>query len=254
MRLNNKVAVITGAGSGFGRASAMLFAKEGAKVVVADINDNGGEETVSMIKAEGGEAIFKHTDVSNADEVKQLIETTTNTFSKLDILFNNAGIAHRPAPIHVLEEAIWDKVYSINVKGIFLGAKYAVPEMRKGGGGVIINTSSASAIAIRTHLAAYVSSKGAVIALTKALALELARYKIRVNCLTPVAAETPMLPMFFPEDVNLEDARKQAISSVPLGRLVQPEDVAHAALFLASDEASMVSGVTLGVDGARGLH
>ncbi|MFC1954096.1 glucose 1-dehydrogenase [Chloroflexota bacterium] len=254
MRLNNKVAVITGAGSGFGRASAMLFAKEGAMVVVADINDNGGEETVSMIKTEGGEAIFKHTDVSNADEVKQLIETTTNTFGKLDILFNNAGIAHRPAPVHALEEAIWDEVYNINVKGVFLGAKYAVPEMRKGGGGVIINTSSASAIAIRTHLAAYVSSKGAVIALTKALALELARYKIRVNCLTPVAAETPMLPMFFPESVNLEDARKQATSSVPLGRLVQPEDVAHAALFLASDEASMVSGVTLGVDGARGLH
>ena len=126
--------------------------------------------------------------------------------------------------------------------------------MRKGGGGVILNTSSVAAIAIRSHLAAYVSSKGAVIALTKALAFELARYKIRVNCLAPVAADTPMLPEFFPENMDIEDARKQTLSGVPMGRLVKPEEVAQAALFLASDEASMVSGVTLGVDGARGLH
>ena len=254
MRLANKVAVITGAGSGMGRASAILFAKEGAKVVVADINDSGGEETVSMIKSGGGEAIFVHTDVSRADEVKQLIKKTIDTFGKLDILFNNAGVPQKPTSIYALEEADWDKIYGVNVKGIFLGAKYAVPEMRKRGGGVIINTASVAAIAIRTHQAAYVSSKGAAIALTKTLALELARYNIRVNCITPAGADTPMLNAFMPEGMDLEKARKGVIEGIPLGRLVQPEDVAHAALFLASDEASMVSGVTLGVDGARGLH
>jgi 3-oxoacyl-[acyl-carrier protein] reductase len=254
MKLANKVAVITGAGSGMGRASGILFAKEGAKVVIADINDNSGKETVNMIKAGGGEAIFVHTDVSKADEVRQLIKTTVDTFGKLDILFNNAGVPQKATAVHALEEAEWDRIFSINTKGIFLGAKYAVPEMRKQGGGSIINTSSVAAIAIRTHQAAYTSSKGAVITLTKALALELARYKIRVNCITPASADTPMLPSFLPEGVNFESAKKGIIEGIPLGRLAQPEDIAHAALFLASDDASMISGVTLGVDGARGLH
>ena len=254
MRLANKVAIITGASSGMGRASAVLVAKEGAKVVVADINDTGGEETVSLIKTGGGEAIFVHTDVAKADEVAQLIKTTVDTFSRIDILFNNAGIPQRPTPVHVLTEEDWDKIYSVNAKGIFLGVKYAVPEMRKGGGGVIINTSSVAAIAIRTHQAAYASSKGAVITLTKGLALELARYNIRVNCLTPAAAETAMLPGLLPEGADLEKARQEIASGIPLGRLAQPEDVAQAALFLASDKAAMISGVTLGVDGARGLH
>jgi len=254
MRLSEKVAVVTGASSGIGRASAILFAKEGAKVVVADINDEGGEETVSRIKGAGSDAIFVHTDVSRADEIRQLVKTTVDTFGRLDVLFNNAGIPQRPTPIHAIEEADWDRIYSINAKGVFLGTKYAVPEMRKAGGGAIINTASVAAIAIRTNQAAYASSKGAVIVLTKALALELARYNIRVNCIAPVAAETPMLAGFLPEGADLENARTEIIKGVPLGRLAQAEDVAYAALFLASDEASMISGVTLGVDGARGLH
>ena len=135
--------------------------------MVADINDSGGEETVSVVKAQGGEAIFVHTDVSKAEEVKQLIETTVNTFGKLDILFNNAGIPQRPTPVHALEEAEWDRIYNINAKGVFLCTKYAVPEMRKAGGGIIINTSSVAAVAIRTHQAAYASSKGAVITLPR---------------------------------------------------------------------------------------
>jgi 3-oxoacyl-[acyl-carrier protein] reductase len=255
MRLAEKVAVITGAASGFGRASAVLFAKEGARVVVADINDDGGQETVSMVKDKGGDATFIHTDVSKAVEIQNLIDKAVNTYNKIDILFNNAGIPQNvPVSIYKLEEAEWDKVYDTNVKSIYLSTKYAVPYMRKQGSGAIINTASASAIAIRTHMAAYVSSKGAVITLTKALALELARYKIRVNCLAPVAAETPMLPFFLPEGANLEEGRKGIISTIPLGRIAEPEDVAYSALFLASDEASMVSGVTLSVDGARGLH
>lgn len=254
MRLNNKVAVITGAGSGIGRASAVLFAREGAKVAVADINDAGGEETANLIKRESGEAIFIHTDVSRADDVRHLIESTVDTFGKLDILFNNAGLPQKGVAVYNIEEADWDRIYSVNVKGAFLGAKYAVPEMRKGGGGAIINTASAAAIAIRTHAAAYISSKGAVITLTKTLALELARHKIRVNCITPGPADTPLMLGMFPAGTDPEKARESFASGVPLGRLIQPEDVAYAALFLASDEASMVSGVTLGVDGARGLH
>ncbi|MFH1032166.1 MAG: SDR family oxidoreductase [Chloroflexota bacterium] len=255
MRLANKIAVITGAASGFGRASSVLFAQKGAKIVVADVNDAGGQETVNMIKGQGSEAIFVHTDVSKAEDVQRLIKTAVTTFGRIDILFNNAGIPQKkPVSIYALEETEWDRLFAVNVKSVYLGAKYAAPEMRKQGGGVIINTASASAIAIRTHLAAYVSSKGAVITLTKALALELARYKIRVNCPAPVAAETPMLPSFMPEGISLEEARKQTAAGVPMGRLAQPEDIAYAALFLASDESSLVSGVTLSVDGARGLH
>lgn len=254
MRLANKVAAITGAGSGIGRASAVLFAREGARVAVADINDKGGEETVDTIIAGGGEAIFVHTDVTSSNEVQQFIGKTVDTFGKLDVLFNNAGIPQRPTSVQAMDEAEWDRIYSINAKGVFLGAKYAVPEMRKVGGGSIINTASVAAFAIRTHQAAYASSKGAVVVLTKALALELARYNIRVNCLAPVATETPMLSGFFPQGVDMEKAQKELITGIPLGRLIKPQDVALAALFLASDEASMVSGVTLGVDGARGLH
>lgn len=255
MRLANKIAVITGAASGFGRASSVLFAQEGAKVVVADVNDAGGQETVNVIKGKGSEAIFVHTDVSKSEDIQRLIKSAVYTFGRIDILFNNAGIPQKkPVSIYALEEAEWDRLFAVNVKSVYLGAKYVAPEMRKQGGGVIINTASASAIAIRTHLAAYVSSKGAVITLTKALALELARYKIRVNCLAPVAADTPMLPSFMPEGMNLEEGRKQTAAGVPMGRLAKPEDIAYAALFLASDESSLVSGVTLSVDGARGLH
>ena len=253
MRLANEVAIITGAASGIGRASAMLFAKEGAKVVAADINDIGGEETVSMIKANGGEAIFVHTDVSKAADVERLVKTTVDTFAKLDILFNNAGRPQRPISTRVMTEEEWDRIYAVNVKSIFFGAKYAVPEMRKGGGGVIINTASIAAVRPRLLLAAYTSSKGAAIVLTKALALELARYNIRVNAINPVAVETAMLPLFGSEGMSTEEVKKNVIPTIPLGRVIQPEDVAYAALYLASDESSMVTGTTLDVDGGRGV-
>jgi len=223
-----------------------LFAKEGAKLVVADINDTGGEETVATIKAEGGEVVFVHTDVSIASEVEHLVKVTRDKFGKIDILFNNAGIRQMQSAVEELDESVWDRTFAINVKGIFLGAKYVVPEMKKAGGGVIINTSSTAAIRYAMGISAYSSSKGAVITLTKALAMELAPDNIRVNCISPGFTETPML------EVVLGERGKSIVNTIPLGRLVKPEDIAYAALYLASDESSMLTGTNIIVDGGRG--
>jgi len=257
MKLANKIALITGAGSGFGRASAVLFAQEGAKVSVVDIDEKTGQETVSLVKQKGGNAIFIRADVSKAADVEKMIKTTADKFGRLDILFNNAGIPMSFTPVENLKEELWDRIQNINVKGIFLGAKYAVPYMKRQGGGVIINTASISGVRPRPGLIAYSASKAAAIMLTKALAIELAASKIRVNCLNPVAAETPMLPKFMSDQAltpeKFEEGRKRFTDTVPLGRLAQAEDVANAALFLASDEAALITGASLDVDGGRGI-
>jgi 3-oxoacyl-[acyl-carrier protein] reductase len=253
MRLKDKVALITGAGSGFGRASAVLFAKEGAKVVVADISDEGGKQTVNLLKKAGGEGIFVHTDVTKPSEVQQAIKTAMENYKKLDILYNNAGYLGKTAPVENLEEAVWDYVYAVNVKSIFLGAKYAAPEMKKRGGGVILNTASVSGDRPRPNMTAYSSSKGAAETLTKGLAVELAPFNIRVNCISPVAADTPMLPQFAPAGADKAAFIKALASTIPLRRLATAEDVAYAALYLASDEASLITGVILQVDGGRNV-
>ena len=253
MRLANKVAIITGAGSGLGRASAILFTKEGAKVVVADINDAGGEEAVAAIESSGGEAIFVHTDVSKASDAKNLIKTAKEKFGKIDIIFNCAGIPQRPTPVDDLDESLWDHIFSINVKGIFLMTKYAFPVMKEVGSGVVINLASVSGLRPRPGSSAYASSKAAVINLTRTTALEGAPHKIRVNVINPVAADTPMLPGLLPEGVDINEAKKALIDSVPLGRLARPEDVAYAALYLASDESAMLTGTSIDVDGGRGI-
>jgi len=257
MKLSNKVALITGAGSGFGRATAILFSKEGAKISVVDIVEKGGQETVKLIKDNGGDAIFVYADVSKASDVEKMIKTTVDEYGRLDILFNNAGIPMAFTPIEKVNEELWDRIIDINVKGIFLGSKYAIPIMKKQGGGVIINTASISGVRPRPGLIAYSVSKAAAIMLTKALAIELAPFKIRVNCLNPVAAETAMLPKFIgveeAKGEKFEAGRKRFIDTVPMGRLAQPEDVAYAALFLASNEASLVTGASLDVDGGRGI-
>jgi len=253
MRLANKVVIITGAGSGIGRASAILFAKEGAKVVVADINDAGGAETVAAIKSSGGEAIFVHTDVSIASETENLIKVTKDKFGKIDILFNNAGIPQRPTPIENFDESLWDRIYSVNVKGIFLTAKYTVPLMKEAGGGVIINIASISGIRPRKGSSAYSSSKAAAIHLTKALALELASESIRVNAINPVAVDTPMALQLIPEGVDVREAKKALIDTIPLRRMATPKDIACAALYLASDESAMLTGTCINVDGGRGI-
>jgi 3-oxoacyl-[acyl-carrier protein] reductase len=248
MRLSNKVALITGAASGMGRASAILFAKEGARIAVVDMDGKGGQETVDTIKQNGGEAVFIQADVSKAADAERMVKVAVDVYGRLDILFNNAGCPMLPTPTDQLEEEVWDRIMNVNVKGIFLGAKYAIPFMKKQGGGVIINTGSISGVRPRPASNAYATSKGAAITLTKALAIELAPFKIRVNCINPVAAETAMLPKLTPPGGD-----KALVQSIPMGRMAQAEDVAYAALYLASDEASMVTGIALGVDGGRGI-
>jgi len=253
MRLANKVAIITGGGSGIGKTSAYLFAKEGAKVVVAQRTITTGEEAVATINSRGGEAIFVRTDVTRASEVEHLIRATMDTFGSIDILFNNAGIGQRPSAIENTDELVWDEIYAINVKGIFLAIKYAVPEMKKAGGGVIINTASIVGVRPGLSTAAYSSSKGAVIVLTKALALELAPHNIRVNCINPTATDTPLVRWFSAYDRDWGEYQKSIKSTIPLGRLAKPEDSAYAALYLASDESSMLTGTCINVDGGRGI-
>lgn len=252
-KLDGKAALVTGAGSGFGRAMATLFAKEGAKISVVDINVAGGEETVKMIKQNGGVGQFINADVAKASDIEQMIKTTVNAYTRLDILVNNAGVPMTSTPIEEVDEKLWDKMMAVNMKAIFLGCKYAIPIMKKQGGGVIINTASVAGVRPRPGLTPYSASKGGAILLTKALAIELAPFKIRVNSISPVAADTPMLRAFIGESKPFEEGREAYKATVPLGRLCQSEDVAYAALYLASDEASLVTGADLRVDGGRGI-
>ncbi|UCD09008.1 MAG: SDR family oxidoreductase [Dehalococcoidales bacterium] len=246
MKLVEKVAVITGAASGMGKAIATLFAEEGARVVVADIDNSGGKQTVDEINSTSDRAVFVHTDVSKPSDVKNLVDAAIEKYSKIDILVNNAGIFMKMTPIEEIDEAVWDRIYSVNVKGIFNGAKYVVPVMKNAGSGVIINTASMTGHRPGSMQSAYASSKGAVINLTKALANELAPHKIRVNCICPSLTETPML-------FNSELWEHVSDAPHPFGRLVSPEDIASAALYLASDDAAMVTGLCLDVNGGQGV-
>lgn len=248
MKLRDKIALITGAGSGIGRASAILFAREGAAIVVACRTAQNGQDTVDQITQNGGQAIFVKADVSKAEDAERMIKATIETYGRIDILFNNAGMAPLPIPTEELEEELWDKTMAVNVKGIFLGCKYAIPFMKTQGGGVIINTASASGVRPRPGTSAYSTSKGAAIVFSKALAIELAPFGIRVNCINPVATETPMAAWLATSEQN-----KNVISTIPLGRFAQPEEIAYAALYLASDESSMVTGLALDVDGGRSI-
>jgi 3-oxoacyl-[acyl-carrier protein] reductase len=255
MKLKEKVALITGAGSGFGRATAILFAREGARVAVVDVNPETGQETVDMIVKEGKKASFVQADVSQSSDVKRMITFARDTYGRLDILYNNAGIPMANTPIEDVDEEIWDRVLDVNAKSIFLGAKYAVPIMKEQGGGVIINTSSISSVRPRPGLSAYTASKAAATFLTKSLAIELASHNIRVNSISPVAADTPMLPGFVQERYrqDMERVKQATIATIPLGKLAGVDDVAKAALYLASDDANMVTGVDLYVDGGRSI-
>jgi 3-oxoacyl-[acyl-carrier protein] reductase len=253
MRLANKVALITGAASGFGRASAQLFAREGCQVVVVDLREDGGRETLSAIQADGGEAIFVKADVAEASDAEGMVRAAVEAYGHLDIVFNNAGIPMRPIPTEEIDNAVWDRLFAINVKGVWHGCKYAIPVMKAQGSGVILNTASTAGVRPRPNLVAYAATKGAVITLTRGLALELASHKIRVCSISPVAADTPMFPGFLQPGADLDEARRVFVGSVPLGRLALPNDVAQAALYLASDDASMVTGINLEVDGGRDL-
>ncbi len=247
-RLKGKVAVITGGSSGIGQATALLFAKEGAKIVIAARSAAAAMETVNMIRQQGGEAIFVPTDVSKEEEVRSLVAQAMVKYKRIDILFNNAGIELQKSVIDTTGEEL-SKVLDTNLKGVFYGCKYAIPYMVKQGGGSIINTSSAAAVVGNPLLAAYSASKGGIISLTKQTAIDYARKGIRINCICPGAIMTPMLQRFMNKSPEPEETKRAMAESHPLGRLGKPEEVANAVLFLASDESSFVTGHALAVDG-----
>ena len=246
MRLVNKTALVTGAGSGFGAGIARIFAREGAKVAVVDINTKAAEDVAATI---GADAIALHADVSRRADVESAVQATVAAFGGLDILVNNAGVAHTRGPLAEVSEEEFDRVLAVNLKSIFLFAKAAVPLMRRRGGGVIINIGSTAGIRPRPGLTWYNASKGAVNLLSKSMAAELAPDGIRVCAIAPVMAETPLLPTFMGGDSP--ELRAQFKATVPLGRFATIDDVANATLFLASNEASFLTGNVLEVDGGR---
>ena len=247
MRLENQVALITGGSSGIGLETALLFAKEGAKVVVVDINDNGGQQAVAQIKEEGGQAAYYHADVSKAADCEQMVAFAEKTFGKLNVLFNNAGIMHKDDGDAVsTEEAIWDLTMNINVKGVFFGCKYGIPAMQRAGGGSIINTASFVAhLGAATPQIAYTASKGAVLSMTRELAIIHARENIRVNALCPGPLRTDLLMKF----LNTEEKKQRRLVHIPMGRFGEAKEMASATLFLASDESSYMTGTEFLVDG-----
>ncbi|KPK11680.1 MAG: hypothetical protein AMJ56_05855 [Anaerolineae bacterium SG8_19] len=246
MRLEGKVAIITGGGSGIGRATAQLFAQEGAKVVVADYKPESGREAVQAIKDAGGDALFVEVDVSNPAQVQHLVQTALDAYGGVDILFNNAGVLLFGTILETQEEA-WNRLMSINLNGVYLCSKAVIPHMIKRGGGSIINTSSSTgAHDVAPNIAAYVTSKGGVTLLTRAMAVDHAKDKVRVNAIAPGPTDTPML-----RDNMSQEELDAFASTFPMKRLGRPEELAYAALFLASDEASFVTGAILAVDGGQ---
>ncbi len=247
MRLQDKVAIITGAGSGIGREAALIFAREGASVVVADMNGDAGTQTVEDITAAGGEAIFVCTNVAEAGSVEALVRETEGRFDQLDVIFNNAGIfPDADGSVVDTSEDVWDLVMNVNLKGVFLGCKYAIPAMQRAGGGSIINVASFVAlVGAATPQIAYTASKGGVLSMTREIAVEFARQNIRANALCPGPVDTPLLQSILSDPVK----RERRLVHIPLGRFAQAAEIANAALYLASDESSYVNGSTFVVDG-----
>jgi len=248
MRLAGKVAIVTGGGSGIGRATAVLFAREGARVVVADYAPEGGQETVRMIREHGGEALFVESDVSKAEDMQRLVQTTVDAYGRIDILFNNAAVTI-PASVVDATEEVWDKTMDIDLKGVFLLSKYAIPHLINGGGGSVINMASMCGLVASPSQAPYSAAKGGVVALTRQMAIDYARYNIRVNGIAPSEVRTPMFLGFIHRAPDPEKKMQELVARIPMGRVAEPEEIARVALFLASDESSYITGVTLPVDG-----
>ncbi len=247
MRLLEKVALITGGGGGIGRETALLFATEGARLVIVDVNDAAGEATVAAVKQQGGEAIYVHADVSRAADCAAMVAAAETQYGRLNVLFNNAGIMHSEDDDAIrTEESIWDLTMAINLKGVYLGCKFGIPALRGAGGGSIINTASFVALlGAATPQLAYTASKGGVLSMTRELAVIHARENIRVNALCPGPLRTEMLMKF----LNTEEKRQRRLVHIPMGRFGEAREMAYAALYLASDESSYVTGSEFVVDG-----
>jgi NAD(P)-dependent dehydrogenase (short-subunit alcohol dehydrogenase family) len=247
MRLQDKVALITGAGSGIGRETALLFSSEGARVVVVDVNDAGGQAVVEELRSSGREAVYVHADVSKAADAEAMVRAAEESFGRLDVLFNNAGISHpKDDDAVATEEEVWDLTMNINLKGVFLGCKFGIPALRRAGGGSIINTASFVAVlGAATPQLAYTASKGGVLAMTRELAVIHARESIRVNALCPGPLRTELLMKY----LDTEEKRQRRLVHIPMGRFGEAKEIARAALFLASDESSFTTGATFLVDG-----
>mgnify|MGYP001091982441 CR=1 FL=1 len=250
-RMQGKVAIVTGGASGIGRATCLLLAREGAKVALVDVNDDGGKKVVSEIESSGGSARYWHMDVTSEKEVERTFADIHKEFGKINVLVNNAGIVGVAKPTHEVEEAEWDKIINVNLKGVFHCTKFVVPYMRKAGGGSIVNVSSFAGIVGVGGDAPYHAAKGGVRLMTKTDAICYAKDKIRVNSVHPGSIKTPLLEKFihdFGRD-NPEEFRKRLISMFPIGSLGEPEDIAFGILYLASDESKYVTGSELVIDG-----
>ena len=244
MRLKEKVSIITGAASGFGKGIAKKFSEEGAKLILADINKDELEKVSKDLDQD-----FFHVDVSNSSSMQKLSEYVLNKYKNIDIMVNNAGITHLPKPLEEVTEEEFDKVFSVNSKSVFFCGKFFVPHMKREKKGSILNIASTAGLSPRPNLNWYNATKGWMITATKAMAVELAPFNVRVNSLAPVAGETPLLKSFLGEDTP--EKRNAFLSTIPLGRFSTPKDLANAACFLCSDEASMITGSILEVDGGR---
>ena len=252
-RFQDQSVIVTGAGSGFGEAIAKRFAAEGAKVVVSDINQDSGARVTSEIIANGGAALFIAADVSSEADVQALMEGTCEAQDRIDVLVNNAGYSHRQNLTWKISVEEFDAVFAVNVRGVFLGVKYAVPVMIEQGGGAIVNIASIGAIAPRPGVTPYNGTKGAVLTMTKGLALEVARHNIRVNAVNPVAAETGFMKTATGLDELSDELRASLISTIPRGRMAEPRDVAAVVTFLASEDADFLTGTSINVDGGRSI-
>lgn len=244
MKFLDKVAIITGAASGIGKATAEQFGKEGAIVVIADLPTSPGIEVAGRIEESGGRAKFIACDVTCSEQMNNLVEETFRSYGKIDIMYNNAGLGTTSTPIEEVTEEFYDKLMAVNLKGVFLGIRAVAPYMKKAGKGVIISTGSTAAVRARPENGVYGATKGAVVVFSKSIALELAPFGIRVNVVHPAITDTPLAN---PEDIKLYEDEK----IIPLGRIAQPIDIARAVTFLASDDADMITGVELEVDGGR---
>jgi 3-oxoacyl-[acyl-carrier protein] reductase len=251
MRLKDRVAIVTGAASGIGAATALAMAREGARVLVVDLNEAGAKKTVEQIEKAGGQATAARADVTRAADNQAVVEQAVARWGRLDVFYANAGVPQWKTDVEDVEEKVFDQIFAVNVKGVWLAAKYALPVMKRQRRGVFLITASTSAVRPRPGGQTYAASKGAVVVLAKALALETAPHGVRVVAIAPVATHTPMLPTFMNKREVDEEGLKAYIATVPLGRLNEPADIAATAVFLASDDAAMITGTCIEVDGGR---